>query len=204
MGSLVLRRTLSGRCRRPIGSAVFIPAIGDQPECLALPIGAGNTQLHLLDARTLAKRSVALETPDEFICKVLLAPDASRACAAIGIDASARIALFDVGAGTPWEQVWTQTKGNGVTDVEFSADGSVIACVTLDVHQVDIHDAQTGDLRARIPFGVIAVNGPQAKYCCTLRFSKELLVVSGGYRTADEKTVRQFHSLSTPETDTAA
>ena len=175
-----------------IGSAVFIPAAGDQPECLALPIGAGNTQLHLLDARTLAKRSVALETPDEFICKVLLAPDGSRACAALGPDAKTRIVVFDVGAGTPWKQLWTQTKGNVVYDVEFSADGSVIARVTLAVQQVDIHDARTGALRASIAFGVIATHTPaQAKICCTLRFSKELLVVSGGYGTADEKTVRQ-------------
>ena len=180
-----------------VGSAVFIPAAGDQPECLALQIGAGNSQLHLLDARTLAKRSVALETPDEFICKVLLAPDASRACAAIGMDASARIALFDVGAGTPWKQVWTQTKGNVVFDMEFSADGSVIACVTQGLDNVDIHDARTGALRARIPFGVIAASVPQSKYGCTLRFSKELLVVSGGHGTADEKTVRQsYGSLS--------
>ena len=81
-----------------------------------------------------------------------------------------------------------------VFDVEFSADGSVIACVALGVHQVDIHDAWTGALRVRIPFGVIAVNAPQAKYGCTLRFSKELLVVSSGHGTADEKTVRQSYS----------
>ena len=175
-----------------VGSAVFIPAAGAQPECLALAIGAGNSQLHLLDARTLSKQSVALETPGEWILKVLLAPGASRACAAIGLDARARIALFDVGAGTPWKQVWTQTKGNTVYDVEFSADGSVIACVTLGVEQVEIHDAGTGALRARIPFGVIVNYTPaQAKFSCTLRFSKELLAVSGGYGTADEKTVRQ-------------
>ena len=107
------------------------------------------------------------------------------------MDASARIALFDVGAGTPWEQVWTQTKGNIVSAVEFSAEGSVIACVTMGVHQVDIHDARTGELRVSVPFGVIATNGPQSKWNCTLRFSKELLVVSGGQGTADEKTVRQ-------------
>ena len=101
-----------------------------------------------------------------------------------------RVAVFDVGAGTPWKQVWTQTKGNIVSDVEFSADGSVIACVTMGVHQVDIHDARTGALRARIPFGVTATNAPQSKWSCTLRFSKELLVVSGGFGTADEKTVR--------------
>ncbi len=155
---------------------------------LALSIGAGNTQLHLLDARTLAKRSVALE--GQYICKVLLAPNARQACAAIGSGDKARIAAFDVGAGTPWKQVWAQTKGAVVFDVEFSVDGSLIACATMGVEQVDIHDARTGDLRARIPFGVIAANGPQAKYCFTLRFSKELLVVSGGYGTADEKTVR--------------
>ncbi len=171
------------------GSAVFIPAAGDHPECLALPIGAGNTQLHLLDARTLAKRSVALE--GQYICKVLLAPNARQACAAIGSGDKARIAAFDVGAGTPWKEVWTQTKGNRTHDVEFSVDGSVIACVTQGADQVDIHDARTGALRARIPFGVIATTGPQAKVCCTLRFSTELLVVSGGFGTADEKTVRQ-------------
>ena len=178
-----------------IGGTVFIPAAHDQPECLALPIGAGNTQLHLLDARTLALRGVALETEGEMILKVLLAPDASRACAAIGKGASARIAAFSVDAR--WTQVWTQTKGAPVFDVEFSADGSVIACVTLDVHQVDIHDARTGILRARVPFGVYNTIGPQAKLCCTLRFSRELLVVSGGFGTADEKTVRQCYcSLS--------
>ena len=90
--------------------------------------------------------------------------------------------------------MWTQTKGAMVCDVEFSADGSVIACVTQGADQVDIHDARTGALRVRIPFGVIAASGPQAKYCCTLRFSKELLVVSGGFGTADEKTVRQSYS----------
>ena len=179
-----------------LGGAVFISAAGDQPECLALTIGASSTQLHLLNARTLAKQSVALEMPT-FICKVALAPDASRACVAVGLDASARIAVFTVGVDTPWEQVWTQTKGAPVFDVEFSADGSVIACVTLDVHQVDIHDARTGILRARVPFGVYNTIGPQAKLCCTLRFSRELLVVSGGFGTADEKTVRQCYcSLS--------
>ena len=43
----------------------------------------------------------------------------------------------------------------------------------------------------RIPFGVIDTTSPQTKWSCTLRFSKELLVVSGGFGTADEKTVRQ-------------
>ena len=88
----------------------------------------------------------------------------------------------------------TQTKSGTVFDVEFSADGSVIACVTQGLDNVDIHDARTGALRARIPFGVIATNAPQSKWSFTLRFSKELLVVSGGYGTADEKTVRQPYS----------
>jgi len=155
--------------------------VGDNPECMALQNGQDNAQLHLVDARTL-ERSVALETPGEFISKVLSAPDASRACAAIGVDESSRIAVFNVGV-TPWEPVWTRTKGEWVLDVEFSVDGSVIACVTKGVHQVDIHDAQTGDLRSRIQFGVIAELKQR-----TLRFSKELLVVSGG--SVDEKTVR--------------
>ena len=89
----------------PIGSTSFV-SNGQGNESLVLQIGGGGNRLVLHDAQTLEETGVAIETEDEFIWNFRVSPDGSHACVGIGLDARARLAVFDVDQGPPWRERW--------------------------------------------------------------------------------------------------
>eukprot|EP01046_Picozoa_sp_COSAG06_P024512 COSAG06_NODE_2001_length_7869_cov_25.334363_2_plen_1036_part_00 len=171
-------------------SAVFV-SNGQGAESLALTIGAGNHRLVLHDSHTLLETGVAidLESEGETILGFRKSPDLRRVCVSIGIDQNARLAVFEIDRVPPWSEQWSETKGDPVLDMDFSADGSVVACVAMGAQHVDLHNAESGSLLRSFSFGVATMVEPACAIAYTLRFSEDLLVVSGGWKTEDEKTV---------------
>ncbi len=169
-------------------SACFVPHAKGKEE-LALVSGVGNSQLVLHDVHTLLETGVAVETEGEFMFGIRLSPDRCHACVGIGLDGRARLAVLNIGQAPPWCTRWSEVKGKPVMDADFSADGSVVACVAQTVQQIDLHDAEDGSLLRSVPFGVASVQVPATNYSFTLRFTADFLVVSGGYKTEDEKAV---------------
>ena len=157
---------------------------------MLLPIGSGNHQALLVDPSGQSPRRVVIEAMDEMIVGIMrLAPCRRRVCGSVGIDDRARLVMYQSDAETPWPILWAKTKGDILLDLDISADGSLVACITLNADCVDIHDAATGALCKTLPFGGCKVSAPQGCWGYVLRFSQELLVVKGGYGSTDEKAV---------------
>lgn len=170
----------------------FVPD-GSGGESLALHVGENNGRLVLYDAQTLEPTGVVANAVDgEWMGAFDVSPDERQVCCCIGLDHRSRVAMYQIEQGVAWRERWSHSSGGPLyIDARFSPDSSVIACVMLGEDKVIFHDAETGAPTGStcVTFGVCKNVVPLANCFNTLRFTRDFMVVSGGYETKDARTV---------------